>query len=357
MPKRFTFRTDAAATIGFGHLRRCLALAEAVAVRGHDTCFLLSDLSEKAACDLVSGAGFSILRIDGAGRLPEEIEALEAAAQTSDVVIADLAHAHALAQRDHLSSYFRRLRRQARHLVVIEGLGGESLADDCDGIADLLVTPYACPPEGTTQTRRTRHLTGASYAILDRRYAEVDDRAAAPEGRKVLVTTGGADPAAVAAQALRACSLLRPIDLQVEVVIGPFFAQPLRHEVRLLAERSPHEVTLIEAPQDLLAQMLWCDLAISATGLTKYELAATGTPAILLSHDRAHAENNLAFAELGAAVDLGEIALLSDITIAETVRALLQDAARRARMSSCGRRAVDGRGAFRIVAVIEDLSL
>src|SRR3546814_1288453 len=94
-------------SIGFGHLRRCLALAEAVAVRGHDTCFLLSDLSEKAACDLVSGAGFSILRIDGAGRLPEEIEALEAAAQTSDVVIADLAHAHALAQRDHLSSYFR----------------------------------------------------------------------------------------------------------------------------------------------------------------------------------------------------------------------------------------------------------
>src|SRR3546814_2011210 len=53
LPKRFTFRTDAAATIGFGHLRRCLALAEAVAVRGHDTCFLLSDLSEKAACDLV----------------------------------------------------------------------------------------------------------------------------------------------------------------------------------------------------------------------------------------------------------------------------------------------------------------
>src|SRR3546814_19978366 len=96
------------------------------------------------------------------------------------------------------------------------------------------------------------------------------------EGRKVLVTTGGADPAAVAAQALRACSLLRPIDLQVEVVIGPFFAQPLRHEVRLLAERSPHEVTLIEAPQDLLAQMLWCDLAIPATGLTKYELEAPG---------------------------------------------------------------------------------
>src|SRR3546814_17556569 len=93
--------------------------------------------------------------------------------------------------------------------------------------------------------------------------------------------------------------------------------------------------------------MLWCDLAISATGLTKYELAATGTPAILLSHDRAHAENNLAFAELGAAVDLGEIALLSDITIAETVRALLQDAARRARMSSCGRRAAEGRGGFR----------
>src|SRR3546814_9106366 len=101
----------------------------------------------------------------------------------------------------------------------------------------------------------------------------------------------------------------------------------------------------------------WSSDVCSSDLLTKYELAATGTPSILLSHDRSLAEYNLSCAELGAAVDLGEIALLSDITIAETVRALLQDAARRARMSSCGRRAVDGRGAFRIVAVIEDLSL
>src|SRR3546814_17893081 len=101
----------------------------------------------------------------------------------------------------------------------------------------------------------------------------------------------------------------------------------------------------------------WSSDVCSSDLLTKYELAATGTPAILLSHDRAHAENNLAFAELGAAVDLGEIALLSDITIAETVRALLQDAARRARMSRCGRRAGDGRRALRIVRGTEDLSI
>src|SRR3546814_3530218 len=98
LPKRFTFRTDAAATIGFGHLRRCLALAEAVAVRGHDTCFLLSDLSEKAACDLVSGAGFSILRIDGAGRLPGGIAALERSEEHTAGVTSALAPATAHTQ-------------------------------------------------------------------------------------------------------------------------------------------------------------------------------------------------------------------------------------------------------------------
>ena len=103
--------------------------------------------------------------------------------------------------------------------------------------------------------------------------------------------------------------------------------------------------------------MLWCDLAVSTSGLTKYELAATGTPAILLSHDSAHAQNNRPFAALGTALDLGEAAGLSTATLAEALGVLLNDAARREEMSRRGRAAVDGAGAARIIDAIEELTL
>lgn len=357
MPQRFTFRTDAAATIGFGHLRRCLTLAEVVSARGHEVTFLLSGLSGETASELISRAGFRIRRIGGTGSPSEEAEVLSGTSPgASDILIADMAHSRVLAERDCVSGYLRALRRLAQRLVVIEGLDLESLLRECDGIADLLITPYACDRPARPSSDHTRHLAGACYAVVDSVYGLPRERTIAAEGRKILVTTGGADPAGVAQRVLAAAALAQPAGLQLRVIVGPFFTRQLRQAVAALAARSPHTVSLVEAPADLRDDMLWCDLAVSTSGLTKYELAATGTPAILLSHDSGHARNNVAFAELGTARDLGELGRLTDAEIAESISELIGDAALRSAMSERGRQAVDGRGAARIADAIEDIA-
>ncbi len=359
MTKRYVFRTDAARQVGFGHLRRSLTLARVISARGNLVSFLLSDLSESLAIQQVAALSFRIDHIGGGGSLGSEIDALQNnLVPTCDFIVADIAHTPALAERHLLPDYLRQLHRYAGQLIVVEGLGGDSIAKECDGIADLIVTPYAFDPSATTLATRSQHLIGAQYAILDQAYAKIDldERPTSPQGSKILITTGGSDPTAVVLRILAACERLESRQLELRVIVGPMFSRHLKQSISDFAEQSAHGVTLIKAPEELLPQMLWCDLAISTSGLTKYELAASGTPAILLSHDAAHAINNGAFAALGISVDLGEADKLSDASIAAAISEVLESGERRADMFKRGRQEIDGAGARRVADAMEGLA-
>jgi spore coat polysaccharide biosynthesis predicted glycosyltransferase SpsG len=94
--------------------------------------------------------------------------------------------------------------------------------------------------------------------------------------------------------------------------------------------------------------MLWCDLAIAASGLTKYEFAATGTPALVFSIDAIQEASNQSFAATGSVVDLG-LHPTPDSIAGQTLR-LLGDHPLRKTMAAAGRTLVDGAGTQRLIA-------
>jgi len=99
--------------------------------------------------------------------------------------------------------------------------------------------------------------------------------------------------------------------------------------------------------------MLWCDVAFAATGLTKYELALTGTPSLQISLNRNHAEMNGAFAQAGTSRHLGPDENLTVADMSRSLASLLDDVDARRAMSETGRRLVDGRGADRLLKAMK----
>jgi spore coat polysaccharide biosynthesis predicted glycosyltransferase SpsG len=96
-------------------------------------------------------------------------------------------------------------------------------------------------------------------------------------------------------------------------------------------------------------------MAISTTGLTKYELALSGVPMILISPNSEHDMNQAYFRDFGAALDLGVADRLPVGAIGEACRRLALDRARRGDMAQRGRAILDGRGAVRLLGKIKGL--
>jgi spore coat polysaccharide biosynthesis predicted glycosyltransferase SpsG len=98
--------------------------------------------------------------------------------------------------------------------------------------------------------------------------------------------------------------------------------------------------------------MLWCDLAITGSGLTKYEMAVTGTPSLQLSFSEDHAAVNESFVKNGTAKHLGVYDAVSLRSISEEITGLLDNFGKRRFMSEAGKGLLDGLGTGRLIEAI-----
>ena len=107
-----------------------------------------------------------------------------------------------------------------------------------------------------------------------------------------------------------------------------------------------------EAGGHIAELMLEADVVVGSGGMSVYELAALGTPGIVLAQNAREDKRMREWSRHGTIEYLGLGPEVDEEALLAVVRSLLADADRRRRMSEKGRALVDGLGAARTAEMV-----
>jgi hypothetical protein len=266
------------------------------------------------------------------------------------MMVVDSVHRKTLSHLDDYRSYIHALRKVSSGLALIDAGGKDAVRERLGpGAWDIAIAPYVGEPAGRNV------FAGAHYCILDRRYENLPRRVSRSNASAVLVTCGGSDPRDVSGRILEAVELLPSGRLDIRVVVGAAFSPQARRRLNDLAARSRHTVTQFYDPSDMSAHMSWADVVVATSGLTKYELAAAGAPAILISLDEDQWQINASFAAERTAWDGGHVDSFDGPRFVADLARLLSSRNDRQKLADRGQALVDGLGRHRTFEQMEKL--
>jgi len=329
---RIAFVTDGGPEIGLGHLGRCAALCRAAVAQGARVSFLLPEPAR--AKPFLRGVDVEILRslwpIDPAGA-----RAMLTTMRPNSIVVDSYA----------ASPDFLDVLRDVAPLVAVDDMADRPLPVDVvvNGGAGAETLPYDRRP-GTT------YLLGPRYALLDPVFAVTPSRTVTKRVRRVLVCLGGSRQTDVALTTMAAVD--RALSgCVVDVAVGASGTTGWELDG---AAREMRNLTVIHRDRFGLRElMLRADVAVSGSGVTLLELAATSTPMVAVALADNQRPNFEAFTKADVALGAG-IAGDQDLgdAIETAVKRLAEDSALRAAMGARGRALVDGGGACRVASLI-----
>lgn len=351
---KVAFRADASFAIGTGHIIRCLTLARALAVRGHNCCFVCRDLpgalgpliSQEFPLDLLPAPDGPLpegppAHATWAG-VPWHRDAAEtrSAIGTPDWLIVD--H-YAFDARWHNA-----VQPAGARVMVLDDLADRPHA--CDLLLDQNLGRVGEDYDNLLPERAER-LIGPHYALLRSEFTMARSAALERRGgplRNLLITLGGVDAINASGLCLAALATIPlPEMLKVKVALGP--SAPHLWDLQAMKLPYPCEI-LVGANMSEL--MLEADACIGAAGGSAWERCAMGLPTLQLIVAENQRTAAAALVDAGAALSLGTLDEDLPSRLAKAL-AELSDPTRSKRMSLAAARVADGSGADRVVDALE----
>lgn len=335
----FGIRVDANEIIGMGHVMRCLSIAEELRMRGEPVAFIIADRrSEK----MIVSKDFRVICLHSTwDDLNKEVEGLVNVIETLGITTL-LIDSYYVTE-----TYLRAVRQYTRTIYI----------DDLDAFiypVDVLVN-YNIYAEDLCYAKRyreagldTQFVLGCSYAPLRAEFSNVN-KEIKENISNILITSGGTDTYNVIGNILE--MLVRQpwfSNLEYYIVLGRFSVHAKGLEKKWKRYENVH---LLMNVSNMSEYMRCCDIAITAGGVTTYELCACGVPSVMYTL----ADNQLQIAQTVFKKNLipwvGDIRENMDNCLDLIVSYIekLSDVDRRREMSMKMQEIVDGKGGKRLV--------
>lgn len=167
--------------------------------------------------------------------------------------------------------------------------------------------------------------------------------------KNVLLTFGGSDPKNITKHTINELKRLRDID--ITIVLGPAYRK--LDELTKIINNMPN-YTIIRNAKNMPELIYNSDLCFVSGGITLYEVAAIGTPSIVVCQVEHQVKTAERFEKDGVVINLGLIDELKEGQIISAFNELNNDIKKRQALSTTGKKYVDGKGLYRVKKIILD---
>ena len=334
--KKIVFRVDGNATIGAGHIMRCLSIANAAKEKNIDCIFITSDSSFEQS---IVKTGFkNIILNSNYLNISSDFVSFGyfLNKEMPDLVIVDSYFAN--------NDLFDFLKKNFKVLFV----------DDLnlfDQNVDYLLNynEYAFDLGYTSKFSQKKYLLGASFVPLRQEFQNLDEIKTKSEVKSVFFSAGGADPERICLSFVKKIISLGIFnDLVFHLILGKF--EPDKELIREICKN--HKGFILHENINNMSQVIReCDLAISAAGSTLYEICACGVPCITFITEENQVLGAKAFSKKGIMLCAGDYRTDKNLydSIASQISELVNSFFKRKEMHDKALKLVDGKGAERII--------
>lgn len=336
------FRTDASISLGYGHVMRCLALADAFNILGEKSIFIFSKNGD-ALCQEVSNSGHKYIILENVfssySRDEEVADAkmtLSSLPSDSKLLIVDHYHLHI--------GWEEIVNQSGLPLLVIDDLLRNHNSNFL--LNQSLITnknPYfgKIPSDCTC-------FFGPNFSLLSPPFKTLRSKVVFRKKlKRVLIFFGGSDQDNETEKALTGIlSVDKPLHIDVDVVIGR--SNP--HQSRLARICNTSNITLHIQTTHMANLMLSADLAVGAGGSASWERCCLGLPALVSIQADNQAPIATKLHQLGALYNLGMTKNITAKDYSLAFQSIDDDTI--TKMSRAAYLITDGNGANRVASSI-----
>ena len=331
-------RADANTGMGTGHLMRCLALAQGWKDNGGEAT-LITTCENDNLLDRFRNENIEVIKLKYP--YPDPLDWKD----TSQILKARPG-CWVLLDGYHFDHEYQLLITNADHkLLVIDDL---SNLERYSAHIILNQNLYAAQLDYSFDNEPTL-LFGPEFALLRREFWKwIDWKRKFPNiAKNVLVTMGGSDPENLTLRVIQILKELNIDGLRINIVLGA--SNPYADQIKNEINDSDIDFSLKFDVKDLSELMAWADIAITAGGITCYEIAFMRLPSLVIPLAE-NQKGTAAFLEKSqAAVNLGWYDDLQKTDFLRSINNLISDSKIRKNLSENAFQLVDGKGVKRVI--------